>query len=135
MIDKIISILVKQEAALQNLLKELEIQYKRVLGNDVKAIEEMIKRIQILNREVAFLEVEKKKVLKGESLSSFLNSNYSDELDQCYRRLWKLVHAVKLQKDSNDLLLKQKISFTNKILRLTRPNQDVSVYNAYGKIE
>ena len=56
-------------------------------------------------------------------------------LDKQYRRIQNLLNEMILQKDRNDLLIKQPLSFTNKLLNLINPKRDIPTYNSYGSIK
>ena len=61
------------------------------------------------------------------------NSNYSD-LDDAFRSINKVLHMVKLQKDTNELLLRQQMSYNNQILNMINPRRETKTYNSYGNL-
>ena len=42
---------------------------------------------------------------------------------------------VKNKKDTNDILLKQQLIFTNKMLNILNPNNELKTYNSYGTLK
>ena len=57
------------------------------------------------------------------------------DLDNLYRSIKKLLDEMILQKDTNELLIKQQLSFTNKIISLINPKRDIPTYNSYGNLK
>jgi flagellar biosynthesis/type III secretory pathway chaperone len=57
------------------------------------------------------------------------------ELESNYNKIKRLLQEVVLQKDTNELLIKQGLSFTNRILNVLNPARESTTYNAYGKVK
>ena len=57
------------------------------------------------------------------------------ELENNYYKIKNLLQEVVLQKDTNELLIKQGLSFTNRILNVLNPVRETKTYNAYGKVK
>ena len=68
-------------------------------------------------------------------MKDFVLNSQDKELEEIYRRIQKLLNEIKLQKDTNELLIKQQLGFTNKILNLINPKRNVTTYNSYGNIK
>ena len=132
MIKNLIEILSNQFDALKQLLAVLEKQHKLIIKKDIFGMEGVVSEIQECNRIVAQWEVERRKLLGNESIKEVVVNSNDNELDTIFRNIQKLLNSIKLQKETNDLLIKQGLSYTNKLLNIINPRTDVNVYNAYG---
>ena len=56
------------------------------------------------------------------------------ELDRIYRDVKIILSNITLQKDTNDLLIKQQLSYTNRMLSIINPQRKNGTYNAYGRV-
>ena len=124
-----------QESKLKELLKLLDEQYKLILSKDIFGLEAIAEEIQVKNREVAQIEIERRKLLGDKSIKEYILTSNNINLDDSYRSINKLLNEMILQKDTNDLLIKQQLSFTNKLLNLINPKRDIPTYNSYGSIK
>lgn len=135
MLDKLKYILTKEKEALQRLLSLLDEQYTCVMKKDVFAMDKIVTNIQLANKEVAQLEVQRRNIVSDKSMKEIVFSSGDEELENIYRAIVKLLEEVVLQKDTNELLIKQQLSLTNQILGYINPNRDTKTYNSYGKMK
>ncbi len=56
------------------------------------------------------------------------------ELEDNYRSIKRLLEETRIQKDTNDLLIKHALGVTNKILTILNPSRAPKTYNSNGKI-
>lgn len=131
--DELIAVVKAEREALIELLKLLEEQYSLIVGNDVFALDAIVEKIQEKNKKVAEIEVKRRNILNGRSINAV--SRESKELEEEVQRINNLLYELTLQKDSNDILLKQSLAFTNKLLSYINPNRGNTTYNAYGKVK
>jgi len=134
MINSLIEVLKVELKELNELLILLDKQYKLIINKDVFGMESLVEEIKLKNRTVAESEVNRRKVLGKESIKDIILSSKNEELEDVYRKIQKLLNEMILQKDTNDLLIKQQLSFTNKLLNLINPKRDIPIYNSYGNI-
>ncbi|EOR20133.1 hypothetical protein A500_18472 [Clostridium sartagoforme AAU1] len=134
MINSLIAVIKEEEKELNELLILLDKQYKLIINKDVFGMESVVEEIKLKNKAVAESEVNRRKVLGKESIKDIVLSSKNEELENSYRRIQKLLNQMILQKDTNDLLIKQQLSFTNKLLNLINPKRDIPIYNSYGNI-
>lgn len=132
--EELKSILSKEKAMLKNLLEALDKQYAMIVKNDVFGLEAIVEDIQLSNKAVAEQEVKRRALTQGNSMNEIINSYKDEELEELYKDIRVLLNELQLQKDSNELLLKQNISYTNQILNLINPNRGSKTYNSTGKI-
>lgn len=128
-------ILIIEGKRLEELLVLLDKQYKLILNKDVFNMEAITEEIQLKNKEVAEAEVQRRKFLGNTSIREYVNNSKDSELDEVYRAMQRLLNELILQKDTNELLIKQQLAFTNKLLNIMNPKKDAATYNAYGNIK
>ncbi len=133
--EELNNIMLDEIEALKKLLALLEKQYELVLKKDIFGLEALIDEIQECNKEVAQQEVKRRNLIKEDSMSKVIDSLGDEELDTNYRNIKKLLEEVILQKDDNELILKQSLSYTNQILRLINPSREFNTYKITGKIQ
>ena len=120
---------------LRELLFLLDKQYKLILNKDIFGMEEVAEEIRIKNKEVAEVEVNRRRFLGNTTIKDYISNSNSNDLDNLYRKIQKLLNEMILQKDTNELLIKQQLSFNNKLLNLINPKKDVPTYNSYGSVK
>ena len=135
MVEELKKILIEEERELKGLLDLLDKQYKLTIKKEVFGLEAIVEEIKTKNKEVAESEVKRRKLLGNNSMKDFVLNSQDKELEEIYRRIQKLLNEIKLQKDTNELLIKQHLGFTNKILNLINPKRNVTTYNSYGNIK
>ncbi|WP_291665407.1 flagellar protein FlgN [Clostridium sp.] len=128
-------ILIVEGKRLEELLVLLDKQYKLILNKDVFNMEAITEEIQLKNKEVAEAEVQRRKFLGNTSIREYVNNSKDSELDEVYRAMQRLLNELILQKDTNELLIKQQLAFTNKLLNIMNPKKDAATYNSYGNIK
>lgn len=121
--------------SLGELLTLLDNQYSLIMKKDVFGLEKIVEDIKICNKKVAEAEVERRKISQGKAMKDIINASSDEELDNLYRSIAKLLEGISLQKDTNDLLIKQSLSYTNKILSFINPNRNTVTYDSYGKFK
>lgn len=123
-----------EEIALEKMLDLLEKQYKLIMKKEVFPLEAIVDNIAESNREIAAHEMKRRKFIGNNDMKEIVkNSNYSD-LDDAFRSINKVLHMVKLQKDTNELLLRQQMSYNNQILNMINPRRETKTYNSYGNL-
>lgn len=124
----------KEYLTLNMLLSALERQHKLVVEKDVFGLEALVDEINECNKNVAAIEIERRKVTKNKSMEVIVRESNDEEIDTIFRNIKKILEAIKLQKETNELLIKQRMSYNNQILRVINPNRDVKTYNSYGNL-
>ncbi|MBS5885190.1 MAG: flagellar export chaperone FlgN [Clostridium sp.] len=134
MINNLRDILYDEEKELKELLILLDKQYKLIIAKDIFGMESIVEDIKQKNKDVAEIEVSRRRLLGNQSIKEVILNSKDEELENGYRRIQNLLNEMILQKDTNDLLIKQQLSFTNKLLNLINPKRDIPTYNSYGSI-
>lgn len=134
MIVELTNVISSQRSALNELLGKLDEQYKLIMKKDIFGLEGIVEEIQLCNKKVAEHEVARRKLTGNNSIRMIVDDSGSDELDREYREIQKILHMITLQKETNDVLIKQGLSYTNRMLAIINPKRENGVYNSYGQI-
>ncbi|WP_010239583.1 flagellar protein FlgN [Clostridium arbusti] len=127
-------IMVKEYNELKELLKSMEDQHELFLKNDIFQLENVVKRIEANNMSIAKLEVDRRKITGENSMNEVIRVLKDDELEDNYRNIKKLLQEIKVQKESNELLFRQGLVFTNRVLNIFSPNKNNKTYNSLGRM-
>ncbi|MCB2297202.1 flagellar protein FlgN [Clostridium tagluense] len=133
--DKLNNVIIQEIEAIGNLLLRLEEQHKCIIVNDIFGLEACVNKIKEVNKNIAHMEVERRKLTESRSMRSIIEEFKDEELEKNYYKINNLLQEVVLQKDTNELLIKQGLSFTNRILNVLNPARETKTYNAYGKVK
>ena len=134
MINNLIGIIQKETEALKGLLVILEKQYKSIINKETFELDAIVDEIKLANREVAKQEVERRKLLNGKKVQDIINESGNKELDRVYREIKMVLESIKHQNETNDLLIKQQLVFTNRMLNIINPKRETGTYNSYGRL-
>ncbi|MFT8313957.1 MAG: flagellar protein FlgN [Clostridium sp.] len=132
--EQLKNVMVKEYKALEELLKSLEKQHELFLKNDIFQLENIVKTIESNNRTIAGFEVERRKITGANSMNVLIKSFKDEEMENNYRNIKKLLEEIKVQKESNELLFRQGLVFTNRVLNIFSPNKNLKTYNSLGKM-
>lgn len=135
MINTLIELLAKEEVALKGLLDILDEQHENIVKKNVFVLEDIVEKIKDANIEVAKIEVERRKLIGNNSMKDFVANSNNEELDTAYRSIKRVLNEITLQKETNEILIKQGLVYTSKILNLINPKRDTVVYSSYGTIK
>lgn len=125
----------EEEEAMRGLLSLLDKQFKLIMDKDVFGLEAVVEEIKDANKILAEKEVSRRKHTGGDSMQDILNREGESELEDCFRKLKRTIEEIKLQKETNEMLIKQQISFNNKLLTYINPRREANTYNSYGNIK
>ena len=134
MINNLIGIIQKETEALKGLLVILEKQYKSIINKETFELDAIVDEIKLANREVAKQEVERRKLLNGKKVQDIINESGNKELDRVYREIKMVLESIKHQNETNDLLIKQQLVFTNRMLNIINPKREKGTYKSYGRL-
>ncbi|SHI58708.1 FlgN protein [Clostridium amylolyticum] len=131
-----LKVIMKNEyEALSNLLYLMDKQYALIMKKDIFGLDKIIEEIQWCNKKVAETEVARRKLSQGKAMKDIINVSSDEELDNLYRNIVKILEEITLQKDTNELLIKQSLSYTNRMLSYINPNRNTVTYDSYGKFK
>ncbi|MDP4176927.1 MAG: flagellar protein FlgN [Bacillota bacterium] len=133
--EELNKVIIGETEAVNELLESLENQFQCMLKSDAVSMELCTKKIQECNRKIAEFEVKRREITKGEPMRKVIEQINDNEIDNNFRKMKKLLQAAIQQKDTNDLLIKQGLAFTNRMMNILNPDRKAKTYNAYGKIQ
>ncbi|MCY6483654.1 flagellar protein FlgN [Clostridium aestuarii] len=123
-----------QFKSLEQLLLVLEQQHEYIVKNDVFNMESCVKKVQECSKKVAKVELKRRDLIQGQNMGKLIKKMNDKELDESFRELQMLLNEVKLQKDTNELLIKHGLSYVNKMLGVLNPDRQAKTYNSYGNM-
>lgn len=132
---KLTEVIKNEKQALEKLLELLDKQYQHVMDKEVLELDAIVDKMKDASKDIAKIEVERRKLVSNNSMQELVNSYGDEELDTEYRKIKILLEAIKLQKDTNDLLIRQQMSFNNQILNIINPSREIKTYNSYGNLK
>jgi hypothetical protein len=128
-------VIVRETVALKKLLSLLEEQHDLLVNNDTFKLEEIIRRIELCNKDIAEAEVERRKLVHGESMKAILQELNDPEAESNYRIIKKVLNEVSVQRETNDILIKMGLGYSNRMLNIISPVRSGRTYNSYGKLK
>lgn len=132
--EKLNEIMKKEFDALKQLLTSLEQQHNLCIKRDIFGLEAVSAAIEEDSKGIAKLEVERRKLVGENSMSKLIKSYEDESLEDNFRKIKILLEEIQLQKETNELLIKQNLIFTNKMLMLINPNRNMNLYKANGTL-
>lgn len=134
MVEKLIELMKSQEKHLVQLLQLFEIQKDLIMKKDAFALEGLVDKLNECSKKIAREEVARRNLLNNGSLKEFVYNAKNEELSKIYAEVSDTVHKVMMQKDTNEMLIKQQISLNAKVLEMMNPNREIKTYNSYGNL-
>ena len=119
---------------LKKILDILDEQYKHIMEKNIFELDAIVDKMKLANKELAEKEVNRRRLLGEKSMKEILRNSKYEQLDKSYREINILLHTVNLQKDTNELLIRQQMGFNNQILNIINPRREVKTYNSYGNL-
>ena len=129
---ELIELMRNQESQLEALLILLKVQQDMIMKKDTFGLEGLVDKLSDCSKKVAQEEVARRKILGQYSLVDIVSKCNNDELKNVYEKLKKILNEIILQKETNSLLLKQELVFTNKMLNVINPDREIKTYNSFG---
>lgn len=134
MVEKLIELMKSQEKHLIQLLELLQIQKELIMKKDAFALEGLVDKLNECSKKIAREEVARRNLLNNGSLKEVVYNAGNAELSSTYGEVSETIHKVMLQKDTNEMLIKQQISLNAKVLEMMNPDREMKTYNSYGNI-
>lgn len=134
MLEQLKEIIRQEKAAVEIQLALLDKQNSLIMKNDPIKLEVIVDEIKSANKDIAEHEVAKRQLLGGKNFKEFVFESGDKELEELFREMRKKVDLLRLQNETNSLLIKQQLSYTNRMLTILNPNREAKVYNSYGKV-
>ena len=135
MLEELKIVIRKEMGAVEKQLELLDKQNSLIMKNDAIKLEMVVEEIKVANRDIAEFEVEKRKLLNGQNFKEVIFQSGDAELENLFREMRKKVDLLRLQNETNSMLIKQQLSYTNRMLMILNPNREAKIYNSYGNMK
>lgn len=120
--------------AIKVLIDVLDTQHELLVVQDVFKLEAITKDIDDCSRNLARAEGMRRALTGKEPIKEIVEKLNEKEIDDIYDEITKAINDLVIQKETNELLIKQSLSYTNSMLAMISPKKEPVVYNGYGKI-
>ena len=128
-------IIYEEKNILKNLLALLDEQYDYIINKEIIKMDKVAKKLDETSKELAKIEIQRRNIMGSEaSMKEIVQLCDDENIKNAYEEIVSTLRMVQLQKEANDTLIKQKLFFTKKMINFIKPNKDIGVYNAYGKV-
>lgn len=134
LISNLNNIIKEEYIALRDMFSLLEDQHSLLLKKDTMKLEQCVKDLNECSKKVAQCEMNRRKFLNGKSLVEIVNSSNNEELKENYRSINGILNMIKVQKEDNELIIKQGLIFYNKMLTVLNPDRTIKTYKYNGRI-
>ncbi len=132
MVNKLMGLMKEQETHLSQLLVLLQVQKEMIMKKDAFGLEGLVDKISECSKIIAKKEVDRRRLLGDNSLINIVSTSNNSELKNIYKKIRVTLNNVIEQKDTNNILLKQELIFTNKMLNVINPDREIKTYNSLG---
>lgn len=137
MITDLKVVIYEEKNMLSKMLNLLDEQYKYILDKDIKNLNDIVKDLENLSRELASVEIKRRAIVsEDKSMKSIIEESNDEHLKEAYKDIVSTIKMVELQKEANNILIRQELFFTKKMINFIKPNNKTSnTYNAHGQIK
>ena len=137
MITDLKVIIYEEKNILSKMLNLLDDQHKCILDKDIKKLNDIAKGLEDLSRELASVEMKRRAIVgENKSMKSIVEESHDEHLMEAYKDIVSTIKMAELQKDTNNILLKQELFFAKKMINFIKPNNKMpNTYNAHGQIK
>lgn len=121
---------------LETLLNLLDNQYNLLVSpkKDIVEISNVAEQIDMHLRDIVSFELEKKNILGDSSLSKIVENENDEEMSEIYTKTLQVLDVISMQKNTNDMFIKQQLFFTKSMIRAITPKKNAEMYDSFGKI-
>ncbi|MGG7151250.1 flagellar protein FlgN [Clostridium neonatale] len=134
MLNELIGLIKEQDNRLKELMELLQMQYEFIVNKNLFGLEDLVDQINDCSKRVAEVELRRRNLMGNSSLTQFVSEQNNEELKKAYENIKKTLDEVKVKKETNDILLKQRLSFNSRMLAILNPNREIKTYNSYGSL-
>lgn len=134
MLNELIGLIKEQDNRLKELMELLQMQYEFIVNKNLFGLEDLVDQINDCSKRVAEVELRRRNLMGNNSLTQFVSEQNNEELKKAYESIKKTLDEVKAKKETNDILLKQRLSFNSRMLAILNPSREIKTYNSYGNL-
>lgn len=132
--EKLNLIILEEINIILKLLSLLEKQHSFIVKNDIFGLEDIVTKIEACSKEIARAEVKRRGITSERPIKEIIYEINDKELLENFRKMRRLLEETKLQKDTNEMLIRQGLGFAARMLGILSPDRTRKTYNNYGKI-
>lgn len=114
--EELLEIFTEEKNIFEVLYKELKKQNEFIVKDNIFGMESCVDKIQSLNKNIAAIELKRRQLTGQGSLKTIVLDSNNSKLESEFKELKNIISEVKIQKDCNEILLKQGLSFTTRLL-------------------
>lgn len=134
MIHELKNLIKEQHEHLKKLLLLLDVQCKMIINKDIFGLESIVEKLNDESKLIAQIEVARRKMLGNESIVEFIHKSNDYALQELYNELLNTLRDTIDKKKTNEILIKQQLTFTNRMLNIMNPDRQIKTYNSYGSL-
>lgn len=128
-------IIYEQRKLFKELLNLLDEQYDLILGKDPTLLDKIARKLENISRDIAKLEIQRRNIVGSDfSMGTLIEENEDKNIKEAYEEIKSTIKMIEVQKESNHVILKQKLFFTKKMLNVIKPSQGTGTYNYCGQV-
>ncbi|GIM32912.1 flagellar protein FlgN [Paraclostridium bifermentans] len=128
-------IIYEQRKMFKELLNLLDEQYDLILGKDPTLLDKIARKLENVSRDIAKLEIQRRNIVGSDfSMGTLIEENDDKNIKEAYEEIKSTIKMIEVQKESNHVILKQKLFFTKKMLNVLKPSQGIGTYNYSGQV-
>lgn len=128
-------VIYQEKTILKKLLELLDEQQDLIINKDIIKIDKIAQELDSTAKELATTEIKRRSIMGTESSIKETIENCSDEnIKQAYIEIKNNLKMIEIQKESNAILIKQRLFFTKKMINCIKPGKGIGTYNAYGQV-
>jgi len=135
MLNELIGLIKEQDNRLKELMELLQMQYEFIVNKNLFGLEDLVDQINDCSKRVAEVELRRRNLMGNNSLTQFVSEQNNEDLKEAYENIKKTLDEVKVKKETNDILLKQRLSFNSRMLAILNPSREIKTYNSYGSLK
>lgn len=124
-----------EKEKIEMLLELLRKQNEFVIKKDIFKMEECAEELQNCSKELAQYELKRRELTNGRDIKKIVNESDNDEIKNIYKEIKSILERTITQKETNEILLRQNLYFTNNMLAILKPDRSSKTYNSYGKVQ
>ncbi|MPN01617.1 hypothetical protein SDC9_148827 [bioreactor metagenome] len=128
-------IIFEEKNIIKNLLTLLDEQYSLIIDKDVIKMDKIAKELDEAAKDLARIEIKRRNIMGSEaSMKEVVEDSNDEKVKQAYEEIQTTLKMIEIQKEANEILIKQRLFFTKKMINCIKPNKGIGTYNAYGQV-
>lgn len=128
-------VIFEEKNIIKNLLTLLDEQYNLIIDKDVIKMDKIAKELDESAKNLARIEIKRRNIMGSESsMKEVVETSDDEKIKQAYEEIQATLKMIEIQKEANEILIKQRLFFTQKMINCIKPNKGIGTYNAYGQV-